>query len=320
MIEPPWRENLKTLVAPTFGMVALSLGTLAYAYHIEPGWVEIQSMQLDLPSLEPEFAGYRLAQISDLHMDNPKAARPLAEIVQRVNQLRPDLVVITGDFITRHPGLFAGELASILKELVAPDGVFAVLGNHDHDGGAKAVRTILRKAGITELANAVHTLRRGEAALHLAGIDDYMTGHSRLDTVLKWLPASGPAILLAHEPDFADISAATSRFALQLSGHTHGGQIRLPLIGPLYLPRYGRKYPQGLYQVGKMLLYTNRGLGTVHLPVRFRTRPEITVFILQPLRKSRSPRLFSDMNRGDTGYGELERDPGSNSGRRRKYL
>jgi predicted MPP superfamily phosphohydrolase len=101
-----------------------------------------------------------------------------------------------------------------------------------------------------------------------------------MDQVLKRLPEDGAAILLAHEPDFADISARTGRFDLQISGHTHGGQIRLPMIGFPYLPRFGRKYPRGLYKVGNMLQYTNRGVGMVHLPVRFNSRPEITLFTL----------------------------------------
>ncbi len=107
---------------------------------------------------------------------------------------------------------------------------------------------------------------------------------SRLDKVLEALPEEGAAILLAHEPDFADESAATGRFDLQLSGHSHGGQVAIPFLGPLRLPLMGRKYPLGLYKVGRMTLYTNRGIGTVGLPVRFFARPEITVLTLTSSR------------------------------------
>ena len=103
----------------------------------------------------------------------------------------------------------------------------------------------------------------------------------RLDEVLAQLPADGAAMLLCHEPDFADISAATGRFDLQISGHTHGGQIVLPFIGPIHTPRYGHKYSLGMYQVGDMIQYTNRGVGMARLPVRFNCRPEITVFTLE---------------------------------------
>ena len=119
------------------------------------------------------------------------------------------------------------------------------------------------------------------APLHIAGVDDLWTGQDRLDLVLERLPAEGAAILLVHEPDFANTSAKTGRFDLQLSGHSHGGQVSLPFLGPPILPRYARDYPVGRYQVGEMALYTNRGLGTVPPRVRINCRPEISLFILE---------------------------------------
>ncbi len=280
MTNPPWRPSLKTIAAPALGAAILGLSALTYAYHIEPGWVEVRPIQLSLPRLDPAFSGYRLAQISDIHLDGRMNLQRLEEIVKTINRLSPDLVAITGDFVTHSPGRYVDDLAAALKELAAPDGVFAVLGNHDHWSGPDMVRRAFRKASIIELSNTVHTLRRGKAALHLAGIDDYMMGWDRLDLVLRRLPVDGSAILLAHEPDFADISSRSGRFDLQLSGHSHGGQVRLPILGPLYLPGFGRKYPHGLYRVGNMIQYTNRGLGTVHLHFRLNSRPEITLFTL----------------------------------------
>jgi len=123
---------------------------------------------------------------------------------------------------------------------------------------------------------------RGDDKLHLAGVDDYMDGLDCLEDLFQELPEDGKAtILLAHEPDFADKAAPTGRFDLQISGHSHGGQIHLPLIGSPFLPRYARKYPRGLYQVGKMILYTNRGLGAAEFNIRWNCRPEITVFTLE---------------------------------------
>jgi predicted MPP superfamily phosphohydrolase len=127
----------------------------------------------------------------------------------------------------------------------------------------------------------VHTLERGGSLLHIAGVDDVWERQDRLDLVLDRLPAEGGAILLAHEPDFADTSAATGRFDLQISGHSHGGQVIAPFAGPLRLPHLGRKYPLGLYRVGDMLQYTNRGVGMVYPYVRFNCRPEITLFTLR---------------------------------------
>ena len=133
---------------------------------------------------------------------------------------------------------------------------------------------------VQELPNEVLTLQRGAANLHVAGVDDIMVGADNLDQVLQSLPADGPAILLAHEPDFADKSAASGRFGLQLSGHSHGGQILLPQLGPIRGQMF-RKYPLGRYQVGDMVQYTNPGIGTHVLRLRINVPPEITVITLR---------------------------------------
>jgi predicted MPP superfamily phosphohydrolase len=133
---------------------------------------------------------------------------------------------------------------------------------------------------VIELCNTALTLRRDGAALHLCGVDDVQEGKVDLDLVLRRLPEEGAAVLLAHEPDFANESAVAERFDLQLSGHSHGGQVGLPLLRSLFLPKLSRRYPSGLYRVGEMWLYTNRGLGA-HPRFRFNCRPEITVFTLR---------------------------------------
>ena len=146
---------------------------------------------------------------------------------------------------------------------------------------AESVREMLCRSGVTELTNAVFTLRRAGGNLHLCGVDDTRHGDVRLDKVLAQLNGDDAAILLVHEPDFADISAATGRFDLQVSGHSHGGQIVLPFLGPPILPASGRKYPSGLYKIGNMFQYTNRGVGVDRMPIRFNCPAEITIFELQ---------------------------------------
>jgi len=143
------------------------------------------------------------------------------------------------------------------------------------------VQDALRRGGVRLLMNSIHTLERNGEQVHIAGVDDVYEYRDDLDAVMTQLPKDGCAILLAHEPDFADTSAATERFDLQLSGHSHGGQVVVPFIGPPVLPDLGKKYPSGLYQVGNMLQYTNRGVGTSIPPVRFNCRPEITIFTLE---------------------------------------
>jgi uncharacterized protein len=261
-------------------------GCLVYARKVEPEDVEVVPVSLVLPRLDRRFDGYRIAQISDLHADDWMRPGRVLGLVNLVNAEAPDLVAITGDFATysRFRSLIrhALGLVSPLSRLRAPDGVVAVLGNHDHKTDARAVRSVLAASGMVELHNTVHTLRRHGAALHLCGVDSVMEGYDRLDEVLAVLDAAEPgcAVLLAHEPDFADESAATGRFDLQLSGHSHGGQVGLPLLRSLFLPKLSRRYPRGLYHVGGMSLYTNRGLGA-HPRFRFNCRPEITVFTLR---------------------------------------
>jgi predicted MPP superfamily phosphohydrolase len=261
---------------------ATLLGGLLYAREVETRWVEVKHVVLTLEHLAPEFDGYRLVQIGDLHLDDWAKPERLRGIAQKVNEQRPDLVAITGDFASYSAEQFdAPRLIDALRNLRARDGCVAILGNHDYLTDVKLVRRCIREAGVTELINGVITLERGESVLHVAGIDDVMEGRSRLDLVLRELPESGAAILLAHEPDFADVSAATGRFDLQLSGHSHGGQIGVPLLRRLVLPPFSQRYTRGLYEVGGMMLYTNRGLGFVHLRLRFLCRPEITVFTLR---------------------------------------
>jgi predicted MPP superfamily phosphohydrolase len=274
------RTFLKSATASVLGATALGAGGLGYSREIEPEWVEIADVPLTLPRLAVEFDGYRIAHLTDIHLDRETAPEYTAEVLRLTNAQRPDLVAITGDFVTHDPERFAPPLAGLLRGLEARDGVVAVLGNHDHWTDAAAVRRVIEDGGAVLLDNAVRTLRRGSAALHVAGLDDWWSGEPDLDAVLRLLPADGAAVLLVHEPDAADAVAAEQRFDLQLSGHSHGGQVRLPLVGPLRLPPYGRRYPAGLYRVEGMRLYTSRGVGVVAPRVRFNCRPEIAVVSL----------------------------------------
>ena len=262
----------------------LLLGGLVYVRKVEPEDVEVVPVSLVLPRLDAAFEGYRIAQISDIHADGWMTPGRVLSLVNLVNAEAPDLVAITGDFATysRFRSLIrhASRLVAPLRRLQATDGVVAVLGNHDHKTDARTVRRVLAASGVIELHNAVLTLRRGGESLYLCGVDDLKEGTPRLDRALEGLSEEGAAVLLAHEPDFADESAATGRFDLQLSGHSHGGQVGVPLLRYPFLPKLSRKYPTGLYRVGDMFLYTNRGLGA-HPRFRFNCRPEITVFTLR---------------------------------------
>ncbi|MBV9864176.1 MAG: metallophosphoesterase [Abitibacteriaceae bacterium] len=271
------RGLLKAAVRTGIGTV----GLFAWSREIEPEWVEVNHIDLKLPRLAAPFHDFKLAQISDIHMDSWMTRSRLEEVVHLVNSQQPDMVAITGDFVTYISRGVAANLVRALSQLRPRLGTVAVLGNHDHWTNAIVIRRVVAQAGMIDLSNKVHTLHRGDAMLHLAGLDDAWAGQDDMDAVMQQLPSQGAAILLAHEPDFADEYVKTRRFDLQLSGHSHGGQVRVPLVGPIKLPPYGKQYHSGLYQVDDMQLYTNRGIGMLWPHVRFNCRPEITIFHLQ---------------------------------------
>lgn len=271
---------MRRLLLSLFGLTA---AVLYYARHIEPERVQITHHTLTLPNLPRAFNGYRIVQISDIHFDDWMTRRRLEDDIDRIHQQNPDLVVITGDFVTYNARHSAQELVAAFRHLHAPDGVLAIPGNHDYwqPGGIQEIRQMMQTCNMIDLSNRCHTIRRGDDALYIAGVDDVIAQKSRLDQVLALLPDEGCTILLAHEPDFADISAPTGRFDLQLSGHTHGGQVRMPLHGPLTGPTYGKRYREGLWLFdGGMQLYVNRGLGMTMLPIRLNCPPEIAVLTL----------------------------------------
>jgi predicted MPP superfamily phosphohydrolase len=260
-------------------------GAWTYARYIEPGWLDVHFPVLRLPGLGPAFAGFRLAHVSDIHLGGWMNRERLARVVDVVLAAEPDAVALTGDFVYGHRQIApetSDGLRAELARLAAVLPVFGVLGNHDYWTDPGRVRAVLAAAGVQDLTNRSVSLARGAERLYVAGLDDAWEGDPQVERVADEIPDGGAAILLVHEPDIADRSARTGRFALQLSGHTHGGQVAIPLIGMPVLPYMGHKYPSGLYRVGRMLQYTNRGVGVAGLAVRFNCRPEITVFVLEP--------------------------------------
>jgi predicted MPP superfamily phosphohydrolase len=254
----------------------------------EPNHPYFTQLEVPIPRLPTAWDGVRIVQLSDFHYDEYFSAVPIRKAAAMVNALQPDLVVLTGDFITspmrEDPAHKAKEnmepCAVLLGEIRARLGSFAVLGNHDLDVDAYHVIECLEARGIRVLRNSAFPLEKDGARLWLSGVDDVLFGAPDLDATLRSVPASEPVVLLCHEPDYAR-HAARHAVDLQLSGHSHGGQIRFPLVGPLYLPDLGKEFPWGSYQVGKLRLYTNAGIGTIRLPIRWNCPPEITVLTLR---------------------------------------
>jgi len=278
-------DSLKTFWTEFVEWVFQAINRIGHTTFGEPKEFKVETIRIALHRLPQAFSGFRLVQISDIHMGGWMNVERLQYIADLVIAQKPDALLITGDFLkgrvfseSARQGI--KDLLKVLRPLGAAIPSFAVLGNHDYHTNPKVIREMLRLCKITDLTNTVFTLKREGGNLHLCGVDDVRHGDVRLNDVIAQLEEHTVAILLAHEPDFADISAATGKFDLQVSGHSHGGQIVLPFYGPPRLPESGRKYPSGLYKVGKMFQYTSRGVGMDRLAIRINCPPEITIFVL----------------------------------------
>jgi len=276
-------------VAFTGGCAVATDGVL-----IEPNHPKLVRLEIPFPRCPQAFDGFTVLQLSDIHYDDHFSVVPLRHALAMARELRPDLIVLTGDFITippfneylhnAKPAAAAIEpCAQLLRELHAPLGVIAALGNHDVDSDPERITHALLDANIPVLRNSSIPLERSSARIWLGGVDDLGSGKPDIDATLKSIPRDEAVILLSHEPDYAD-EATKYPVDLQLSGHSHGGQIRLPVVGAPWLPDGAKKYPWGLRKIGNLTLYTNVGLGTIRVPVRLNCPPEITLFTLRAPR------------------------------------
>lgn len=291
LIAPPLPKLITRRHFLTAGLAGAA-GLALYSSEIERHWLEVTELEIKLNNLPAAFDGLRIAQLSDIHLDEFTEPFFLHDAVKKINQLHPDMVFLTGDFVTegvRGRTLeveSAWQCAAILKELECRQ-LFAVLGNHDVLVSPKKVTDALVESGITVLRNAYLPLERASGRIWLAGLDDPLEGHPNPDLAI---PASirnqpdEPVVLMCHAPDYVRellTLAAGQAVSLMLSGHTHGGQVRLPVLGATFLPKLGRIYIEGFFRLGGLQLYVNRGLGTVNLPLRFDCPPEITLFTLR---------------------------------------
>ena len=267
---------------------ALALGVDALA--LEPAHPKVVRIEMALPRLPEGFDGFSIAQLSDFHYDELFSERPIRRAVAIVNELRADLAVLTGDFVTasllinelhneKQSAKVAVPCAQALAGIQTRLGKIAVLGNHDVGTDPVFIIDALRSHGISVLRNASQVIEQNGARLWFAGLDS-IDRRPNMDVALRGIPSGEAVVLMIHEPDFAD-RATKYPVDLQLSGHSHGGQIWIPGMGAPWLPWGARKYPRGRYQVGRLPLYTNMGLGTIRLPVRVNCPPEVTLITLR---------------------------------------
>jgi predicted MPP superfamily phosphohydrolase len=256
-----------------------------WAFWFEPQRLVVHEETLDVPHWPGELRGFRLALLSDLHVGSPYWALPdLERLVDRVNQERPEMVLLAGDYMTN--GVKFGHwvepesIAGALARLEAPLGVIAVLGNHDWWSGGHRVRRAFESQGIVVLENESHAVQRGDQRFFLVGLADQLTRRVRLDEALEGVGEGAPFMVLAHEPDV--FVRVPERSSLTLAGHTHGGQVRLPLLGRPVIPsRYGERFAAGHIVEDGRHLFVTTGVGTSVFPVRFGVPPEIAILNLE---------------------------------------
>ncbi|HEX3571380.1 MAG TPA: metallophosphoesterase [Acidobacteriaceae bacterium] len=287
----PAAEQQKTLSRRKFlarAPLAAAGAVALYSAGIARHELSVVTRSLSIKDLPPAFEGYRVVQISDIHFDEYTEPFFIRRVIRNVNSLKPDLVLLTGDFISFAPlpRRFAEHAlhhcTEMLEEIACPQ-TFAAMGNHDSFLGAPEMIPVFKAVNIPLLVNRHVPIERNGQRLWLCATHDPVTHVPDLDATIPQNP-DGPVLLMCHGPDYADELLAHPRGRLvdvMFAGHTHGGQVRIPLLPPLHLPEGGRKYVEGAFQLGRLQLYVNRGIGAVGLPFRLNCPPEITVFTLK---------------------------------------
>ncbi|HLR80154.1 MAG TPA: metallophosphoesterase [Bacillota bacterium] len=278
------RTFIKRSIGSLLALLGLSGGTYYYAREIEPWLLDIKQEQLSSDKIPEAFNDFKIVQFSDTHIGYHYTIEQFSELVDTINAQNPDLILFTGDLVDEpHTYKWDQDIIEILQHLQAKHGKYWIYGNHDHGGyGTDIVKNVMDQAEFTLLQNKHTTIEIDNQHIVLAGIDDVMLGKPNLEETLTNANPNLYTLLLAHEPDYAD-NTVHFPVDIQLSGHSHGGQVRLPFIGHLYTPLYAHKYVQGkhTFQDGKLILFVNRGIGTTRLPYRFLCKPEIHSFTLK---------------------------------------
>lgn len=271
------RDFLRGLVAAP--LVAVS-ATAAYARLIEPYNYLISETDIFIRDLPQAFENFRLTQLTDIHHSRILGINEIRRVVALAQQTKPDMFVLTGDYSTSYRR-YIEPCAEALAPLSAPEGVWAVLGNHDHYTDPELTTRALQRQHIAVLNNAHTTLRRGAESLQLSGIDDWTWNGTDWVRAFAGLKTNTPTILLSHQPTVLDFEQ-TKNVSLILSGHTHGGQLNFPLVGaPARLFTKDLRYARGLFRRGETQLYVSTGTGVIGLPLRLGVRPEIAVLRLR---------------------------------------
>ncbi|WP_242057468.1 metallophosphoesterase [Halobacillus yeomjeoni] len=280
------KRTLKSIV----GILGLTGAGYYYARFIEPDLLTVQRYKLESERIPLSFDQFKIIQFSDTHIGFHYDLKQLNKLINTINNESPDLILFTGDLVDApHQYTFTNELPFLLSQLKAPSGKYWIYGNHDHGGyGTEKIQSVMEDGGFQLLKNQHTSIHNKNDSFILAGLDDIMLGKPDLSKTLEGVDDQAYTMLLVHEPDVADQVRNTS-VDVQLSGHSHGGQIQLPFYGPAVTPPYAQKYIEGHHSVRPGLdLYISRGIGMTRMPYRFLCLPEISVFQLQAIPKSSS--------------------------------
>ncbi|RXT06480.1 metallophosphoesterase [Ammoniphilus sp. CFH 90114] len=275
----------RKLITKGFKFFAGLLGLISipsvYTVWGERFWFKVNEVTLTFPDLPKPIDGLRIVHFSDLHVDHFFSSSHIEALVELIQQQKADLICFTGDLMDEDGSNLLPSVAA-LADLEAPLGKFAVVGNHDYRTDISEVMKALEHTHFQVLMNQHHLFEVHGQKFALAGVDDALRGRPDLAQALDGLDSNVFTILLSHVPDYALITKEYP-VHLQLSGHSHGGQIRLPFIGPVLTPRGAKYFVDGHVHVPEshLQLYVNRGVGTTILPVRFLCRPEVTVLNLR---------------------------------------
>ena len=277
--KPPKRWTRRQFVRAVLGG-GVGLGVLGTGYSLaEARWLKVTRVEIPVPRLPAAFAGKTVALLSDIHHGDHVSIDFVRKAVRMTNALKPDLVALCGDYIYHGPQ-FIRPCCLALGELTAPLGVYAVLGNHDRWEGADETWSAFAETSVQNLTNTGVWLKEGDARMRVAGVGDLWTEPQDMGSAVGDMREDETCLLLCHNPDYTE-QIFDPRIGLVLSGHTHGGQVQLPVIGaPITPSRCGQKYLQGLVRTPYTQVYISHGVGTIWPPVRFYCRPEIVLITL----------------------------------------
>lgn len=247
---------------------------------LAPRGVVVQEAEVRIKGLPPAFNGFTVCHLTDIHHSPVVGLGYIERVVEKANSLAPDLFVLTGDYIDNGREYMAPAVKA-LSGLKGRFGTLAVLGNHDHFIGVGYSEEVMGSYRIPLLQNSHIFLESGRDALCIAGVRDFLEDSPDAKEALRGVPPYVPRVLLSHHPDYAEFLPEDERIDLVLSGHTHGGQVRLPFsFAPVVPSGFGQKYSGGLVRNGDTQVYVSRGVGVVMIPVRFNCPPEITLLRL----------------------------------------